>query len=132
MKQSLLSVIVFLATSTLVEINSPANARPSSYQETCNEISVSRNFLSANCRRRNGTVKQTSIVLRGIENINGNLKITNPRKVSTYQETCNTISVYGNVLSANCRRRDGTVKQTSIVLQGIENINGVLKYTSSP
>lgn len=132
MKQYLFSVVVLLATSTLVGINSPANARPSSYQETCNEVSVYGNFLSANCRRRNGTVEQTSIVLRGIENINGNLKITNPRKVSTYQQTCNRISVYGNVLSANCRRRDGTIKQTSIVLHGIENINGALKYTSNP
>ncbi len=75
MKPNLFSVIVLLATSTLVGINSPANARPSSYQKTCNHISVSGNILSANCRQANGTVKRTSIVLQEIENINGTLKV---------------------------------------------------------
>ena len=132
MKLNLFSIIALVATSTLVGISNPANARPSSYQETCNKISVSGNILSANCRRTNGTVKRTSIVLQGIENINGTLKVTEPGKFSNYQLSCDDIYSRGNVLSANCRRTNGTVKRTSIVLQGIENINGVLKYTSSP
>lgn len=132
MKQNLFSVIALLATSTLVGINSPANATPSNYQETCNHISVSGNVLSANCRRRDRQFNETSIVLRGIENINGTFKVTDPAKVSNYQLTCDDIRIRGNDLTATCKRRNGTLKRTSIVLQGIENINGVLTYTSSP
>ncbi|MBN3897736.1 MAG: CVNH domain-containing protein [Nostoc sp.] len=132
MKPNLFSVIALLATSTLVGINSPANATSSSYQKTCNQISVSGNVLSANCRRINGTFNETSIVLRGIENINGTFKVTDPAKISNYQSTCDDIRIRGNDLTATCKRRNGTLKRTSIVLQGIENINGVLKYTSSP
>ncbi|KAF3888592.1 MULTISPECIES: mannose-binding lectin [Nostocales] len=132
MKPNVFSVIALLATSTLVGINSPANATPSSYQKTCNNILVSGNVLSANCRRINGTFKQTSIVLRGIENINGTFKVTNPEQVSNYQLTCEQIGIRGNVLTASCKKRNGTLKQTSTVLQGIENIDGVLKYTSNP
>ncbi|MBN3879127.1 MULTISPECIES: CVNH domain-containing protein [unclassified Nostoc] len=131
MKLNLFSVIALLATSTLVGINSPGNATPSNYQETCNHISVSGNVLSANCRRRNGTFNKTSIVLRGIENINGTFKVNNPAKVSNYQLTCDDIRIRGNHLTATCKRTNGTLKRTSIFLQGIKNINGVLKYSSS-
>lgn len=132
MKRNLISVITLLATSTLVGISSPANAKPSSYHKSCNNISVHGNILSANCSRPNGTVNQTGIVLRGIENVNGTLKVTKLGKFSNYQLSCSNIHSRGNVLLANCRRINGTAKRTSIVLQGIENINGVLKYTSSP
>lgn len=132
MKRNLFSVIALLATSTLIGINSPASATPSSYQKSCNNISVFGNVLSANCSRANGSFKKTSIVLQGIENINGTLKVADPGKVSNYHFTCRNIRIRGNYLKAACNRRNGTIMWTSIVLQGIENINGVLKYTSSP
>ncbi|AVH74012.1 CVNH domain-containing protein [Nostoc sp. 'Lobaria pulmonaria (5183) cyanobiont'] len=132
MKQNLFNVIALLATSTLVGINNPANATPSNYQKSCNNISVFGNVLSANCSRTNGSFNKTSIVLRGIENINGTFKVTDPGKVSNYQFTCQNIRIRGNDLKAACKSRNGTLKWTSTVLQGIENINGVLKYSSSP
>ncbi|MEH2421356.1 MAG: CVNH domain-containing protein [Nostoc sp.] len=132
MKRNLFSVIALLATSTLVGINSPANARPSSYQKSCNHISVYGNIRSAYCSQSNGSFKKTSIELQGIENINGTLKVTDPSKSSNYQFSCQHIRIRGNYLKAACKTRDSTLQWTSTVLQGIENVEGALKYTSSP
>ena len=101
----------------------------SSYQETCTEISVSGNVLSATCQRRDGSLNQSSIVLKGIENIDGQLTITDPNKPSNFQGSCTDISINGDVLSATCNKADGSPNQTSIVLKGIENIDGNLTYT---
>lgn len=76
MKHNLFSVIAVLVTSSLVVINGPANAKPSTYQLSCNNIYSRGNILSATCRRANGTFRRTSILLRGIENINGVLRYT--------------------------------------------------------
>ncbi|MEH2121681.1 CVNH domain-containing protein [Nostoc sp.] len=132
MKRNLFSVIALLATSTLVGINTPANATSSSYQKSCNHISVYGNILSASCSRSNGSFNKTSIELQGIENINGTLQVTDPGKASNYQFSCQHIRIRGNYLKAACKRRDGTLQWTSTVIQGIENIEGNLKYTSSP
>ncbi len=132
MKRNILGVIGLLFTCASVGINTPAHAAPSSYQKTCSDISIDGNQLSATCNTRNGASRQTSIVLRGIENIDGNLKVTNPNKVSSFQNSCSNIDINGRRIKATCQRKDGTSKRTSIVLRGIENIDGFLKYTSSP
>lgn len=101
----------------------------SSYQKTCTEISVNGNELSATCEKRNKSPSQTSITLMGIENIDGELKVTDPDKPSSFHLSCTEISIDGDVLSANCERIDGSLNKTSIVLNGLENIDGELKYT---
>ncbi|MDF5718721.1 MAG: CVNH domain-containing protein [Rhizonema sp. NSF051] len=132
MKLNLLSVIGFLATSTFVGMNNPANAAPSSYQNSCRNISISGDVLSADCYRVDHSLNNTSIELRGIENINGTLRETDFSKSSSYQLTCSNIHIHGNILKAICSKRDASLTRTSIALDGIENINGVLKYTSNP
>lgn len=132
MKLNLLGVIGLLATSTFVGMNNPANAASSTYQKSCRDISISGDVLSANCRRVDHSLNSTSIELRGIENINGTLRETDFSRSSTYQQTCDNIHIDGDILKATCNRRDGTPKRTSIILNGIENIDGVLKYTSNP
>ncbi len=132
MKLQLLGILTVLSTSAFIGINRPVNAAPSSYQQTCNNIAIAGNVLSANCRRINGSFRRSSIVLQGIENIDGNLTVTNPTRVSNYQQSCNNIRIQGNVLQANCRTRNGRLNRTSLVLNGIENIDGILKYTSTP
>ena len=47
---------------------------------------------------------------------------------STYQMSCRHIGVAGSTLFANCRRMDGSFNRTSILIPGIENIDGVLRY----
>jgi hypothetical protein len=111
---------------------SAASAAPSSYQLTCSNISLSGNVLSAVCRRRNQTLNRTSIVLRGIENIDGTLRVINPGGIASFQLTCRNTSVNGSQLSGSCRKINQTYVNTSTNINGIENINGVLTYTSRP
>jgi uncharacterized protein (UPF0333 family) len=135
MKLILKRLIAFLAVILLgfgISINEPANAAVSNYQLTCTNIAISGNVLSAYCRRINGSYDQSSLTLLGIENIDGVLEVTSANQVSNYELTCPNIGINGNVLTATCRRRDQSLNTSSLVLNGIENIDGVLKYTSSP
>ena len=111
---------------------SPAFAAPSSYQFTCSNISLIGNVLSAVCRRRDQTLNRTSIVLRGIANIDGTLRVINPREIASFQLTCRNTSVNGSQLSGSCRKINQTYVNTSTNINGIDNINGVLTYTSNP
>lgn len=105
----------------------------SNYQLTCKNISIDGDKLSATCQKRDGSSwNETSIALKGIENIDGNLEVTKPDQASSYQLSSNDISIDGDKLSANCRRRDGSWNKSSIVLNGIENIDGTLEYTGNP
>ena len=103
----------------------------SSYQLSCNEISVNGNVLSATCKKRDSSPNKTSIVLMGIENIDGELKVTDPKKPSSFDQSSSEISINGDVLSATCKKRDGSPNKSSIVLNGLENIDGELKYTGT-
>jgi hypothetical protein len=106
-----------------------APSSPSSYQSSCQSISVAGATLSARCRRIDGTFNSTSILIRGIYNNNGNLRYTgSPAAASSYQSSCQSISVAGATLSARCRRINGTFNSTSILIRGIYNNNGVLSY----
>ena len=103
----------------------------SSYQQNCTEISVNGNVLSAICKKYDGSLNKTSIVLMGIENIDGELKVTDPKKPSSFHQSCTEISINGDVLSATCKKHDGSPNKTSIVLNGIQNSDGSLKYTGT-
>ncbi|MEH2468018.1 CVNH domain-containing protein [Nostoc sp.] len=66
-----------------------------------------------------------------IENIDGELKVTDPNKPSSFDQSSTEISINGDVLSATCKKRDGSPNKSSIILNGIENIDGELKYTDT-
>jgi hypothetical protein len=101
---------------------------PSSYQSSCTDISIAGATLVATCRRIDGSFNQTSIVLRGIENIDGRLEFTQPGQTASFQNSCNDIHVIGSTLTANCRRINGSFERTSLLIPEISNINGVLRY----
>ncbi|KAB8331488.1 hypothetical protein SD80_023610 [Scytonema tolypothrichoides VB-61278] len=121
------------AIMATIPINPPALAAPtdpSSYQNSCQNIGVSGATLTAQCRRRNGTFNNTSILIRGIYNDDGNLRYTsNATAASSYAASCQNIRVSGATLTAQCRRRNGTFNNTSILIRGIYNDNGVLRYS---
>ncbi|MBN3873860.1 MAG: CVNH domain-containing protein [Nostoc sp.] len=103
---------------------------PSSYPASCRNIRVTGATLTASCRKINGTYNSTSILIRGIFNGNGILLYSgNPRSASSYQNSCRNISVAGATLTASCRRINGTYNSTSILIKGIYNNNGVLRYS---
>jgi hypothetical protein len=101
---------------------------PSSYQNSCSNISIAGATLVATCRRIDGSNNQSSIVLQGIENIDGRLEFTQPGQTASFQSSCNNIQVAGATLMATCRRINGSYVDTAIPIPGISNINGVLRY----
>ncbi|MEM7727105.1 MAG: CVNH domain-containing protein [Cyanobacteria bacterium P01_A01_bin.45] len=114
-----------------VSSNTVKKREVSSYQKSCRNISIRGNLLSASCRTIRGSYKNTKLTLLGIQNIDGVLKYEgNPNAKSSYQKSCRNISISGNRLSASCRTIRGSYKDTRLTLLGIENIDGVLKYTS--
>ncbi len=125
-------VLVFVVSVALISKPMSAWAVASNYQLTCSNIQVQENVLSADCRRRDQSVRSTSITLKGIENIDGTLKVLNPDMTANYNLTCTNIAASGNQISAKCRTRNGAYVDTSTVINGIENIDGNLQYTSSP
>jgi hypothetical protein len=128
--QYLFIVIGASASSIWAGFNHPANALPN-YQETCSNITISGNVLSASCKTRANKSKSTSLTLQGIQNINGRLMFSGSHwKISDYQLSCNSIRIRGYIINANCKTNDAKFNSTSITLYGIENNNGNLKYTS--
>lgn len=111
-------------------IASPAFARdPSSYQNSCKDISLKSNVLSATCRTRDGRQeKRTFVVLRGINNRDGRLVDDGGNAPASFQNSCNA-SVTGDDLLATCfkiNRKDAIFN--NIKIKGIRNDNGDLKY----
>jgi hypothetical protein len=100
----------------------------SSFQMSCDHIGVAGATLFANCRRINGSFNRTSILLPGVQNINGNLRFNGMDQPSTFQNSCAGIGIAGSTLFAHCRRIDGSFNRASILVPGIANIDGVLRY----
>jgi hypothetical protein len=108
---------------------SPANAQtPSNYQSSCNRISISGATLLATCRRVDGSFNRTSVVLQGIENVDGQLQFTQPGQPASYPESCQHIRIIGSTLTATCRLTDGSYQRSSINVPGISNVDGNLQY----
>lgn len=105
-----------------------ADAQDVGYQASCNRIAVIGATLEARCRRLDGSYQRTSIVLQGIENVDGQLQLSQPGQAATFQSSCRGIHVIGATLSARCRRLDGSYQHTSVVVEGISNIDGTLRY----
>jgi hypothetical protein len=104
----------------------------SSYQFTCQDITIDGNVLSTVCQSMDGSWDATSLVLMGIENIDGVLTVTDPSQEASFHLSSQNISVNGDVLSAECCKIDGECLPVEITLNGIENIDGVLTYTGEP
>jgi hypothetical protein len=104
---------------------------PSTYQDSCTGISASGATLTAVCRKRDGTFNiKTAILIRGIDNVEGKLTYSrNATAASTFQDSCNNIDVVGATLTAQCRRRDGSFHETTILIRGVDNVEGKLTYS---
>ncbi|HEX8289516.1 MAG TPA: CVNH domain-containing protein [Pyrinomonadaceae bacterium] len=112
--------------------NSPPSNNPASFQDSCRNIRVNMTTLTAQCRDENGRWQASSIEIRGIRNVNGNLEyLREGRRRSTYQDSCTEIRINGSNLRARCQRENGSYKPTSIELIGIVNDNGRLRYSSN-
>jgi len=138
--KSLIASVGFssLALATgLILGNSSATAQSvpaSTYQSSCREIQITSstvgNFdtLQARCLDKYLYLQDTKIRFKGIYNNNGVLTFSNLNNFSSFQNSCTKISITGNTLVAYCRRADNTSNYSSILIPGIKNDNGFLKY----
>lgn len=122
------SGITLTAIAPLLAFSQETFAQTSSFQNSCNNTSIAGDTLSATCRRRDGSFTDTSIRIRGIRNSNGKFVFIGLNKASSYPRSCNNISIAGDTLSATCRRRNGSFRDTAISIPGIKNNNGNLTY----
>jgi hypothetical protein len=121
--------ISFLLISSCLGINSPASAGGATFQRSCSDIRMEGNELIASCRTSNGSIRGTSITLKGIENQDGNLVDTGNRSDNaSFHRSCTNISVNGDVLSASCLTINGATNNTSIELNDVANLDGYLTY----
>jgi hypothetical protein len=124
-----------LAAALSVIAAAPAFAT-STFQQTCSNIEFKYNAqgqatISATCLRADGSPNATSLAIQGVSNNNGTL--TRVGGASTFQKSCGNITIAAKdanmvSLSALCRSSSGASNSTSIQLNGIKNINGVLSY----
>lgn len=121
-------IVKSFACLLFVGILNPLPASASSFQNSCKRISIHGAKLVATCLRVNGEPKRTSIMLKGIENINGQFRYTRRGRPANFHHSCDDIYVVGTTLKANCRRIDGRYRETSIQIRGISNIDGRLRY----
>ncbi|REG28819.1 CVNH domain-containing protein [Archangium gephyra] len=108
----------------------------SSFQRTCSNIAYEQKngvpTLKASCENGTQQPVSSSLVLKGIQNSDGDLSLGVLE--SSFQKTCNDSKVAlaadksRVLLSASCKTKQGTMKPTTFVLDGIKNQNGQLAY----
>jgi hypothetical protein len=129
---SLTLVILIVCTTWYARAQSVPPA--SSFARSCENIHVTRDTLYADCRRGDGSLNSTSILIKGIRNVEGNLNFSAMDEPSSFQNSCSDIRVGsgGNTLEAWCKQSGGGSNKTSIPIPGIANNNGVLVYAAGP
>ena len=124
---------LFIAAGLLLLPIAAAQAKPSSFQRSCDDIRIevtsSGAYLSAQCRDGQGQYRATDMRLIGYQNDDGYL-IRYGFENSSFQHSCDQywleVTDGWGALHGNCRSRDGSYVESEIELQGIENIGGQL------
>jgi hypothetical protein len=94
------------------------------YKETCRDVRMNGSLLEANCQKRDGGWRSTSLDTRscnrGIINDNGNLRCPDVGgrqggiPPGDYRRTCKDMRVSGQRLDATCQKEDGNWRNTSL------------------
>jgi hypothetical protein len=115
-----------------------------SYRQSCANLTMIDNTLSANCRTTSNAASSSSLDVRGctgdISNVDGFLtcpKGNGPAPAGSYQKSCRDIVIAGTVLKALCETPQGGWLPTTLTnyqnCRGqIENHLGTLRCTSGP
>ena len=113
-----------------------AFAADSTFHKTCSDLKLNADGsgFSAVCKKRNGQPNNTSLTLKGVQNLDGKLSIV-PGGPSNYVQSCNTIrlqvpsssmQIPHPRLTAICKKKNGHPSNTQLELDNIENVDGVL------
>jgi len=106
---------------------------PGSYQQTCTNIVLNGETLSASCTRFDGSQNNTELPFATscvgiISNVDGNLVCTGA--TGSFARTCKDSAVANNKLSATCQKVDGSWIPSSTSFSGFQhpvtNCNGQL------
>ena len=96
---------------------------PGNYKNSCRNMNVNGDILQAQCQRRDGSWRFTSIdydeCYDDITNQNGRLRCgqrhhNNMLPRGSYKQTCRDLSVNGDILNAQCQNRNGNWRWSSI------------------
>jgi len=96
---------------------------PGNYKQSCRNINVEGNILQAQCQRANGSWRFTSLdyedCYNDITNQNGRLQCGrrhhhNMLPSGSYKQSCRDLSVNGDILNAQCQKRSGEWRWSSI------------------
>ena len=106
----------------------------SSFTETCSNYgfvySGTAAAIHATCLTNGGAPNDTTMKLTGIVNTNGVLTNLNSQVPSSFQTNCGSIEIYSEgpivTLTAMCQMNNNQFNETSVSLNNINNVNGVL------
>lgn len=102
-----------------------AQAAPSgSYEQTCTNIGMNGDTLTATCKTFSGSMNSTSLPFATscvgvISNVDGNLACTGP--TGSYALTCQNASVSGDKLTASCKRINGSWMTSTTRFSGFQH-----------
>jgi CVNH domain len=99
-----------------------------SYRMSCYNGNVSGNTLTATCmdtynNRRGSSISINSCRNRDIANSNGRLVCTNAAVRGSYQQTCDSAYMNGNILTARCADTNNYPRRSSINVDSCRNRN---------
>lgn len=103
-------------------------SQPTSFVQTCKDLALDGDTLYADCKTPQQTFKRTSLLLKGIENIDGQLKVSSSWNPASFYWSCENISLRGSVIFARCQTRAQRYTPTRLELTGIVNVGGELQY----
>ena len=127
-----------LAAAFTVGATSIASAQQrSSFQDSCSNIRYTEDggnaMIAADCRRSNGSVNAATVVIKGIDNTEGKLTHTAGNNPSSFQRSCQNMSIQmggpsGVMLMGSCRTSQGNYLDASTQIWDVHNMEGELKY----
>jgi hypothetical protein len=95
-----------------------------SYRQTCSNIKLDGENLTAACKQFNGAIKTSTLefatsCVGSISNVDGNLVCTGP--VGSFARTCNNTRVERDTVYSTCQRKDGGWQETRSTFSGFQH-----------
>lgn len=128
----------FLTLAALAAAFSLAGFGQNQFHLTCSDavLNSAKSGFDAVCKKRDGSPNKTSFAFPGLQNLDGKLTFTSGP--TNYLESCDPNSIRLQVpskamtgirvarITGFCKNKAGRSGPTSIDLNGLENIDGVL------
>lgn len=108
-----LAIGVLIVAATFFAGTSTAARLPGgTYSETCWDVTLDNNVLTATCSARDGQPYDSSLThpdfcRTGVMNQNGQLRCAGQHPAGSYARSCDTVQSNETTMSARCKRADG-------------------------